>query len=258
MPLYCCGGTMAERGRPRVALIAGGSGEIGAAVARHLAREGGAIYVGYRRSKARALEVADEIQRQGGRAEPVALDLCDPDGLRRVCADIFSAEKVLDILVNAAALNLELPAAGMDEETWRAVVSVNLDGAFALCREAVKYMLLGRWGRVVNISSIAARRGGRGQVNYAASKAGLESMTRVLALELGRKGVLANCVAPGLITTAMSERIRREHCKEALSHIALHRFGTAGEVAAVVAFLCSEEAGYITGQVIRVDGGLAL
>ena len=247
-----------DRGRARVALIAGASGAIGRAVALRLAGSGCTVYVGYRGGRERGRAVAEEIRARGGSADLAQIDVRDASLVKQVCARVFDHEGALDILVNAAAINLETLTPGMDDETWREVLATNLDGAFHLCREAARYMVLGRWGRIVNVSSISASRGGRGQANYAASKAGVESLTRVLALELGRKGVLANCVAPGVIATAMSERIRREHGQDIIPHIALSRFGTPEEVASVINFLCSEEAGYITGQVIRVDGGLSL
>jgi 3-oxoacyl-[acyl-carrier protein] reductase len=245
-------------GAARVALVAGGSSAIGAAVARRLAGQGIVVYVAFHRHSRPAESAAAEIAQTGGRSEAVHLDVTDAAEADTVCEHIFSTCGSLDILVNAAAVNVEAPALGMDDEAWNRVISTNLAGAFRLCRSAAKYMVLGRWGRIVNISSAAGVRGGRGQINYAASKAGLDAMTRVLALELGRKGVLANCVAPGVIESGMSERIRRDHGQDLIESIALRRFGRPEDVAEVVAFLSSDASAYLTGQVLRVDGGLCL
>jgi 3-oxoacyl-[acyl-carrier protein] reductase len=242
----------------RAALVAGGTGGIGSAVCRALAAAGAFVAIGWHRREEAANALAAELIAAGGSAAPLALDVCDRESVARACASVYERRGRLDILVNCAAVNREAPAAGMEEEAWREVMAANLDGAFALCRAAARYMVVGRYGRIVNVSSIAARMGGRGQINYAASKAGLEAMTRVLALELGRKGVLVNCVAPGIIETHMSERVRREHGDALADAIALRRFGSPAEAAAAIAFLVSDAAGYITGQVLRVDGGMGL
>ncbi len=247
-----------DKANPRVALIAGGSGGIGTAAARRLASNGTIVYLGYLRNKSAAEDVAQRIADSGGQANAVPLDLTIQTEIEKVCTDIHTRMGRLDILVNCAGVNLEAPALAMEDETWRKVLEINLDGAFRLARSAARYMMLGRWGRIINVSSFASLRGGRGQISYAASKSGIEAMTRVLALELGRKGILVNCVAPGVIETAMSARVREQYTNQILESISVKRFGRPEEIASVIAFLVSEDASYINGHTIRVDGGMAL
>lgn len=242
----------------RVALVGGGSCTIGTAIARHLAQDGVDVLVGFRNHEMAAVSAVKQIVANGGKAEVVHLDINDGQEVETVCQKIYDTKGRLDILVNCAAINIESPALGMEDENWNRVMSTNASATFRLCRIAAKYMILGRWGRIINISSISAVQGGRGQINYAVSKAALESMTRVLALETGRKGVLANCVAPGVIESGMSERIRKDYGQDLLDSIAVHRFGSAEDVAQAVVFLASDAARYISGQVIRVDGGMYL
>ena len=239
--------------RAKTALVGGASGGIGEAIARELATRGFRLHLTGHSRLDRLESTALELG-----ARTWSLDLRDAARIEAVVTGVVEEEGHLDVLVNAAAINLEGQAAGLSDEDWESVINVNLHAAFRLSRAAAKPMLMQRVGCILHLSSMVARSGGRGQANYAASKAGLEALVRVLALELGRKGVRVNAVAPGCIETTMTERIRAEHGDKILESIALRRFGIPREVASLVGFLTSDEAAYITGQVIRIDGGMGL
>jgi NAD(P)-dependent dehydrogenase (short-subunit alcohol dehydrogenase family) len=238
-----------------VALVAGGTGDLGAAICRELAQAGMQIAIGYATAGERAEALAGEL---AGEAMTVALPAEDENAPANALRAVRAHFGHVDVLVNAAGINLESSAPGMSIEDWRKVMTVNLDFAFRLTQAAMPFMMTQKYGRIVHLSSIAGRAGGRGQINYAAAKAGLERMVRVFALEVGRKGVTVNCVAPGVIVSHMSQRIRDDHGEELLEHIACRRFGTPEDVARAVAFLTSEGAGYINGAVLPVDGGMML
>jgi len=239
---------------PNVGLIVGASGEIGTAVAKKLADQGLKLYVTARTNMAKVNALGEKLSA----VTPCELDLRNSEQIEHLCETIYEKEGRLDVLVNCAAINIENPAPAMTDKDWNEVIEINLTGAFRLCRSVAKYMMVGRYGKIVTVSSVAASTGGRGQINYAAAKAGLESMTRVLALELGRKNITVNSVAPGCIETRMTSRVRHEYGEKILENIALRRFGTPEEIAELIRFLVSDACTYMTGQVIRIDGGYML
>jgi 3-oxoacyl-[acyl-carrier protein] reductase len=236
------------------ALITGGSGGIGAAIARRLARDGLHVIVHANRSREQAEAVAGEIRSAGGSAETTAFDVADGNASAQALETLLAAGPI-QVLVNNAGIHDDAPLAGMTFEQWHRVVDVTLHGFYHVTQPLLLPMLRTRWGRVISISSIAGVIGNRGQANYAAAKAGLHGATRSLALEVASRGVTANVVAPGIIRTPMAADVFSQEQIEQM--VPVKRAGTPEEVAALVAFLVSDDAGYITGQVLSINGGMA-
>jgi 3-oxoacyl-[acyl-carrier protein] reductase len=236
------------------ALVSGGSGEIGAAICRQLAAGGWEVIVHANSNAGRAAEIAAAITASGGRAQGVSFDLTDAEACSSAAANLLQAGPIQGVVHNAG-IHDDAPMAGMSAKQWHSVIGVSLHGFFNLVQPLLLPMLRTRWGRIVALSSVSGIIGNRGQSNYAAAKAGLNGAVRSLALESASRGVTVNSVAPGIIATAMSAAAFPAERIEQL--VPLKRAGTAGEVASLVAFLMSEEAGYITGQTISVNGGMA-
>lgn len=236
----------------RRALVTGGSGALGAAICRRLARQGCHVIVHGHRNPARAQAVADEIVGQGGSAETVGFDVTDNAGAAQGLARLLEAGPI-QVVVNNAGVHDDAPLAGMTFEQWRRVVEVSLHGFFNVTQPLLLPMIRTRWGRVISVSSVVGSIGNRGQGNYAAAKAGLHGVTKALALELATRGVTVNAIAPGFIGAGMAEGIAQSVIDAV---VPMKRAGGADEVAAAVGYLASDEAAYVTGQILGISGGL--
>lgn len=237
----------------RRALVTGASGDIGGAIALALAAAGHQVLVHASTSPERAQEVVAKIIAAGGSARGVVFDVADAAATRSVI-ETELAHGAIDIVVNNAGIHDDAPMAGMDGQQWQRVIDVNLNGFFHVTQPLLLPMARGRWGRIVNLSSVAAVMGSRGQVNYAAAKSALHGASRSLAREMASRGITVNVVAPGIIEGSMARESFDDAAVRALVPAA--RRGRADEVAALVRFLCSDDAAYINGQVIGINGGM--
>jgi 3-oxoacyl-[acyl-carrier protein] reductase len=234
----------------RRALVTGGSGGIGAAICRRLARDGCEVIVHANRN----LDAAQALAAELGAARAIAFDVADAEATRAALEALVD-EAPIQVLVNNAGIHDDAAFPGMRREQWRRVIDVSLHGFFNVTQPLSLPMIRTRWGRIISITSVAAASGNRGQTNYSAAKGAVEAASRSLARELGGRGVTVNCVSPGIVATAMTDGV---FDAEAIARLVpLQRAGTPEDVAEVVAFLASDRAGYITGQVVPVNGGMA-
>ncbi len=236
------------------ALVTGASGAIGAAIARALHAAGATVAL----SGTRETALAALAQALGGRCHVLPANLAEAAAVERLARDAEAAMGQIDILVNNAGLTRDMLAVRMKDEDWQMVLDVNLTAGFRLARASLRGMMKRRWGRIIGISSIVGVTGNPGQANYAASKAGMIGMSKALAAEVASRGITVNCVAPGFIATAMTEALGPEQRDKLNAAIPAGRLGTPEDVSACVVFLASVEAGYVTGQTLHVNGGMAM
>lgn len=240
----------------RTALVTGGSGVIGQAICLRLAEAGAFVAVNYRSRANAAASTLEQMSERGGVGMPAPFDVTRPAEVEKAVAEILAARERIDILVNNAGTSRDGLIGRMKDSDWEEVLRTNLAGAFHACRSVSKSMIRNRGGRIVNVASTAGEAGNAGQVNYSAAKSGLIGLTKALARELAPRNILVNAVSPGIIAGGMSEHLTDDQFEAIRTHVPLRRTGTPEDVANAVLFLCSSMTDYITGQVIRVNGGL--
>jgi len=253
----------------RVALVTGGTRGIGAAICQRLAADGAVVAAGYAGNQARADELKESIEAAGGAVSLHRGDIADADDCQRVVGDVIKEHGQLDILVNNAGITIDKPVWSLKPADWDKVIQTNLSGAFYMTKPAISYMIQRGSGRVINMSSVTGHMGNVGQANYTAAKAGMYGLTKTLAREAAIAlraagkldkgiGVTVNCIAPGLIETDMVSTIPPYLLAEIIERTPMHRMGQPEEIARVVSFLANDAAGWITGQIWDIDGGLSM